>query len=128
MAWKYPNKKIEVKKETGTEKVSYYYDSLENRKLDYNAKTGKKDLSKPYFYYGGFYDLIDCDNIEYDDEGNPSTTIVDFCSGYKYRELFNALTSSNVTNLNTFANALVKVTNRKSDLQNVIKTLNANHD
>lgn len=131
MAWKYPEKTMDVYRKNGNKtekiKISPYYDNLENRKLDIKGD-GEKDKSKPYFYYGGFYDLIDCDNIEYDDEGNPSTTIVDFCSGYKYRELFNALTSSNVTNLNTFANALVKVTNRKSDLQNVIKTLNANHD
>ena len=118
MAWKYPNKKIEVKKETGTEKVSYYYDSLENRKLDYNAKTGKKDLSKPYFYYGGLYNLIDSN-----DEIN-----IDYCRDFKYKELYKALTSSGVDNLASFANALVKVTNRKSDLQNVIKTLEANHN
>ena len=118
MAWKYPNKKIEVKKETGTEKVSYYYDSLENRKLDYNAKTGKKDLSKPYFYYGGLYDLIDSN-----DEIN-----IDYCRNFNYKELYKALTSSGVDNLASFANALVKVTNRKSDLQNVIKTLKANHN
>ncbi len=118
MAWKYPNKKIEVKKETGTEKVSYYYDSLENRKLDYNAKTGKKDLSKPYFYYGGLYDLIDSN-----DEIN-----IDYCRNFNYKELYKALTSSGVDNLASFANALVKVTNRKSDLQNVIKTLEANHN
>ena len=70
------------------------------------------------YYYGGFYDLIDSN-----DEIN-----IDYCRNFKYKELYKALTSSGVDNLASFANALVKVTNRKSDLQNVIKTLEANHN
>lgn len=53
---------------------------------------------------------------------------IDYCRDFKYKELYKALTSSGVDNLASFANALVKVTNRKSDLQNVIKTLEANHN
>ncbi len=62
-------------------------------------------------------------NIAYSNE-----TDVDFTSGYTYNQLFRALTSSNVRNLNSFANALAVVSNRQSDLPNVIRTLEKNHD
>ena len=81
-------------------------------------KRTERDNSKPYFYYGGLYDLIDTAN----------ETDVDFTSGYTYNQLFRALTNSNVRNLNSFANALAVVSNRQSDLQNVIRTLEKNHD
>lgn len=68
--------------------------------------------------FGAFYDLIDSN-----DEIN-----IDYCRNFKYKELYKALTASGVDNLSTFANSLVKVTNRKSELNNVLKTLNANHD
>lgn len=134
MEWKYPDIKTKVKRKIGVTitdvEVSYYYEKLENRKLDTNIKDGVsiRDKSKPYFYYGGLYDLIDSDNIEYDDAGNPKPVTVDFCSGYTYNNLYKALTSSGVRNLTSFANALVRVTGRYSDLPNVIKTLEANHD
>ena len=70
------------------------------------------------YYYGGFYDLIDSN-----DEIN-----INYCRNFKYKELYKALTSSGVDNLTSFANTLVKTTNRKSDLQNVIKTLEENHN
>lgn len=101
MEWKYP------KGIYGT-----YINSLENRLI------GVNDESKPYFYYGGFYDLIDSTN----ESG------VDFTGGYTYNQLFRALTRPNVTNLGAFATSLVNVTNRQSDLQNVINTLEKNHD
>ena len=116
MAWKYPQSAF-VNKELSVD----YLNILENRELDYYFDiNGNKiiDSSKPYFYYGGLYDLIDSNN----ESG------IDFCSGYTYNQLFRALTSSNITDLNSFANALVKVANRQSDLQNVINTLEANHD
>ena len=133
MQWKYPEQKVEVKQPVNSKikdvKVPMYYDKLENRRLDTFKKDGKinRDNSKPYFYYGGFYDLIDTANIEYDDNGN-IVSLRDFCSGYSYNELYRALTSLNVNNLNNFSNALVRIANRHSDLQNVIKTLEANHD
>ena len=107
MEWKYP----------GGISGRNYKNILEDRKLDKKSET-EKDESKPYFYYGGLYDLIDYSN----------ETDVDFTSGYTYNQLFRALTSSNVRNLNSFANALATVSNRKSDLPNVIRTLEKNHD
>ena len=107
MEWKYP----------GGISGRNYKNILEDRKLDKKSET-EKDESKPYFYYGGLYDLIDYSN----------ETDVDFTSGYTYNQLFRALTSSNVKNLNSFANALATVSNRKSDLPNVIRTLEKNHD
>lgn len=106
MAWRYPTSSFKKREPIN------YIDKLERRLLD------SYGVSNKYFYYGGFYDLID----------NNNESGIDFCYGYKYTELFKALTSSNVTNLNGFANALVNNTNRKTDLQNVIKTLNANHN
>lgn len=107
MAWKYPTDSF--KDQTAKD----YNETLEKRQLD---KTGK---SKPFFYYGGFYDLIDYNN-------EPD---VDFCQGYTYRELYKALTSSsNVDNLRRFASALANTTKRHSDIQNVTKTIEENHN
>lgn len=106
-----------------------YIDILENNGLDsyYDSEEMKDviDESKATFYYGGFYDLIDANNDEYDTNGIIVPTR-DFCSGYKYNELFRALVTGRVSNHKSFAEALVKLTNRNSDLENVKKTLNEN--
>ena len=112
MAWKYPKKSF-----TWKGLPIDYLKRLEYRLLDKNSNE-EIDKSKPYFYYGGLYDLIDTSN---EDD-------IDFTGGYTYNQLFRALTSLNVNNLNNFSNALVRIANRHSDLQNVKKTLEANHD
>ena len=115
MSWKYPTSSF---KWDGS--WYDYLDILENRKLDTYIKDNKIviDKSMPYFYYGGLYDLIDTVN-EKD---------IDFTSEYTYNQLFKALVTSNVNDLDSFSNSLVKISNRKSDLQNVIKTLESNHN
>lgn len=140
MVWKFRNeilKRIESGEKivscnpaSGNNKLMEdYIDILENNGLDsyYDSEEMKDviDESKATFYYGGFYDLIDANNDEYDTNGIIVPTR-DFCSGYKYNELFRALVTGRVSNHKSFAEALVKLTNRNSDLENVKKTLNEN--
>lgn len=86
-----------------------YANKLEKRLLD---------ETKKYFYYAGFYDLTDSEN-----EGN-----IDFCEGYSYFDIYNTITISEVKNIKTFANMLAKSTEKNDDFENIIKTLENNHD
>lgn len=86
-----------------------YANKLEKRLLD---------ETKKYFYYAGFYDLTD--NVN---EGN-----IDFCEGYSYFDIYNTITIAEVKNIKTFANMLAKSTEKNDDFENIIKTLESNHD
>ena len=89
-----------------------YKDTLEKRTLFGN--------SKQFFYYGGFYDLTD--NI------NTDELEIDLCEGFEYTDIYNAIISSNVDSITTFAKVLTENTNRKDEYENVINTLERNHD
>lgn len=93
-----------------------YTKKLEDRKLDDNS------ISKKYFYYGGFFDLID--------EGKEIVNgiVIDYCSNFTYKNLFDALISANVDDLYSFAINLTNITTTQDELENVILTLENNHD
>lgn len=96
--------------------LSFYKDRLEERLIGETTENGENHLK--YFYYGGFYDLIDTINEEN----------IDFCEEYTYSDIYSALTTSGVGELNSFSEALVENTNRQSEVENVKKTLKQNYD
>lgn len=96
-------------KQTGT-LGDKYFERLEYRKIP--------GYSKTYFYYGGLFDLFDSDN----EEG------VDFCENFNYESIYMSITTSGVNDIYIFSKILTERTGRIDELENVIKTLERNHE
>ena len=67
-------------------------------------------------------------NIDsYYKELNDSESKVDFCENYSYLDIYEAIITNGVMDMNNFAKVLTENTARIDDYENVIKTLNSNY-
>ena len=67
-------------------------------------------------------------NIDsYYNELNDSESKVDFCENYSYSDIYEAIITNGVMDMNNFAKVLTENTARIDDYDNVIKTLNSNY-